>query len=484
VGEGSRTLSYAVRLPVIGKYLGQLGLMLALLTLAPLLASLYFAEYELALRYLQVELLVLVTSLLLIRLPTPSQLQQNEALVIVALAFILSPLLMSYPMSGAGLTLQQALFEAVSAVTTTGLSTLPSVEGASRSFLFARAWMQWYGGLGIVVLSVALMQGHHIASRRLAEPLSEEGLATTTRTYARRMLVIYLALTGVALMTLLLGGMGGFDALLHTLASVSTGGFSPYDRSLAALPATSALLVVLIGLCGAIPLHLYFRARQQGMAQLTRDVEFRALILLTLLSAALLSMLLRQHGMAWDSSLLHGSIQAISALSTSGFASLNIASLDNTSKLGLIILMFIGGGIGSTSGGIKILRLLILLRLLQQLLQRTAMPSHAVSQTQLAGRNLKEGDIQSALLLILLFLLVVMASWLTFVGYGYPPLDALFEVVSACGTVGLSTGISSSELESELQALLIVDMLLGRLEIIALLVVLYPPTWLGKRTEI
>jgi trk system potassium uptake protein TrkH len=484
MGEGSRTLSHAVRLPVVGKYLGQLGLMLALLTLAPLLASLYFAEYSLTQRYLQVELLLLVVSLLLNRLPTPAQLQQNEALTIVVLAFVLSPLLMSYPMSGAGLTLQQALFEAVSAVTTTGLSTLHSVEGGSRSFLFARAWMQWYGGLGIVVLSVALLLGHHIASRRLAEPMSGEGLATTTRTYARRMLGVYLLLSGAAFVTLLVSGMGGFDALLHTLSAISTGGFSPYDRSLDALPATPAMLVILIGLCGAIPLHLYFRARYVGLAQLTADIEFRTLILLVLLSSALLTVLLRQHDMGWSEALFHGGSQAISALSTSGFATLPVAMLDDASKLTLIILMFIGGGIGSTAGGIKVLRLLILLRLLQQLLRRSALPSHAVSQTQLAGRTLEGEEIQNALLLILLFLLVVVVSWLIFVGYGYPPLDALFEVVSACGTVGLTSGISSSSLESELQALLIVDMLLGRLEIIALLVVLYPPTWIGKRTEI
>jgi trk system potassium uptake protein TrkH len=484
VSEGSRTLSYAVRLPVIGKYLGQLGLMLALLTLAPLLASLYFAEYGLTQRYLQVELLLLVVSLLLNRLPTPSQLQQNEALTVVVLAFILSPLLMSYPMSGAGLTVQQALFEAVSAITTTGLTTLPTVEGGSRSFLFARAWMQWYGGLGIVVLSVALLLGHHIASRRLAEPMSDEGLATTTRTYARRMLGVYLVLSCAAFVTLLFSGIGGFDALLHTLSAISTGGFSPHDRSLGALPTTPAMLVILIGLCGAIPLHLYFRARHVGLAQLTGDIEFRALILIAALGSALLTVLLRQHDMGWGEVLFHGSSQAISALSTSGFATLTIATLDDASKLGLIALMFVGGGIGSTAGGIKILRLLILLRLLQQLLRRTALPSHAVSQTQLAGRTLEGEEIQNALLLILLFLLVVVVSWLIFVGYGYPPLDALFEVVSASATVGLSSGITAPALEDELQALLMLNMLLGRLEIIALLVVLYPPTWIGKRKVI
>lgn len=485
MSEGILTLRHAVRPLVLGKYLGQLGLMLSLLTVAPLLASLYFAEYPLSLRYLQVELLLLTASLLLNRLPAPAALQQNEALVIVALAFLLSPLIMLYPLSGAGLTPTQALFESVSAVTTTGLSSLGPAEVTSRTLLFTRSWMQWYGGLGIVVLSIALLLGHHISSRRLSEPLSGEGLATTTRTYARRMLGVYLTLSAAALGAMLLAGIGGFDALLYTLSAVSTGGFAPHHGSLAALAAPhQALLVVLTGLLGAIPFHLYYSARHQGFSQLTGDVELRSLLLLALLATLVITLLLRPQGMAWGPAFFHGAIQAISALSTSGFASLAIPSLDDGSKLALIVTMFIGGGVGSTAGGIKILRLLILLRLLQLLLQRTSLPSHAVTTPTLAGRNLEAGEIQNALMLILLFAMVVLLSWLAFVLHGYPPLDALFEVVSASATVGLSTGISGPTLEGELQAVLIIDMLLGRLEIIALLVVLYPPSWIGKRTEL
>jgi trk system potassium uptake protein TrkH len=111
------------------------------------------------------------------------------------------------------------------------------------------------------------------------------------------------------------------------------------------------------------------------------------------------------------------------------------------------------------------------------------MPSHAVVPPTLAQRPLEEEDIQWALMLILLFVTVNIISWLLFVIHGYAPLDALFEVVSACGTVGLSTGITSASLEPLLRLVLCLDMLLGRLEIVALLVLLYPYTWLGKRTE-
>jgi trk system potassium uptake protein TrkH len=482
--EGTLTLRYAVRPAIVGKYLGQLGFVLALLTAVPLLTALIFADYAIALRYAAVIALLLFLAWLTRRLPTPGQLQQNEAMVIVAMAFILSPLLMSFPMMASGLSWHDAIFEAISAVTTTGLSTLASVEELPRTFLFARAWMQWYGGLGIVVLSIALLMGHHIASRRLAETTAAEELATTARTYARRVLGVYLLFTLAAILTLYLLGLPPFEAITHALAAVSTGGFSTYDASLGGLPhGSQAVVVVVIGLFGAIPLHLYYRLRMgQAMASLL-DMELRLLLVTSVLAAGVLTLLLQHHGMGWSEALFHGTIQGISAQSTSGFSSLPIRSLDDGSKLALIIAMFIGGGVGSTAGGIKLLRLMILLRLLQLLLRRIAMPSHAVLQPRLAQRPLEESDIQWALLLILLFVTVNILSWMLFVLYGYAPLDALFEVVSATATVGLSTGITRPELEPVLRLMLCADMLLGRLEIVALMVLLYPYTWFGKRTE-
>lgn len=484
MSEGIQTLRQAARPAALAKYLGQLGLVLALLSLVPLAASLYFAEYAISIRYLMVIAALLLLFGLSTRLPAPAQLQQNEALVIVALAFVLSPLISSFTMSALGLSWGEALFESVSAITTTGLSTIEHLQQQPHTLLFSRAWMQWYGGLGIVVLSIALMAGHQAASRRLAEPPAGEGLVSTTRTYARHILAVYLSLTLLGIVLLLLAGMDPFNAITHSLAAVSTGGFSPHDNSLAHFPSvTFAIAVVSLGLAGAVPLHLYYRFRQRGLAATLQDMELRTLLLLTLLFSGILSLFLHDSGMSWSEATLQGFIQGLSAQSTSGFSTLEIAALDDGSKLTLIASMFIGGGLGSTAGGIKLLRLLILLRLIQLLLQRSALPSHALSQPRLSGRTLEEGDIQGALLLILLFLLVITGSWLVFIAYGYAPMDALFEVVSATATVGLSSGITSSALEPELKALLCFDMLMGRLEIIALLVVLYPPTWLAKRTD-
>ncbi|MEW6646213.1 MAG: potassium transporter TrkG [Pseudomonadota bacterium] len=478
-------LSYAVRLPVVLKYLGQLSLALAVLTLPPLLAALWFQDGEFAWRLLWVMVITGTAGAMLSRLSAPARLQVNEALVITALAFAGSALLMTWPLMAAGIGFSAALFEAVSAVTTTGLSSLASVEGMPPAFLFTRAWMQWYGGLGIVVLTVALLLGHSLASHHLVDPeLRAENIATTTRHYARRMLLVYVLLTLMGLFLLLWANVDMFTALNHVLAAVSTGGFSSSDASLAALPAAGQLIVSGLCITGAVALPLYYMGFMRGPAEAWRDVELRTLLVLLLVMGTAMASVLAGSGMVWHEALWHGFLLGISAQTTAGFSSLDVAGVAAGGQLLLIFAMLGGGSVGSTAGGVKLLRVLILVRLLQMTLWRSRLAEHAVLQPRLGTRLLESDDAERALLLILLFLLVVAASWLPFVLLGYEPLAALFEVVSAAGTVGLSSGLSASGLPPLLQAVLCFDMLAGRVEIVALLVLLFPGTWLGKRTEI
>lgn len=481
--DALKSLRYAVHFKTLAKYLGLLALMLASLALVPLLVSVGVGEYELSKRYLIVISLLMVIGLPSLRQQHPADVQHNESLTITALAFIIAPLVMSYPMMGSGLSFIDAWFEAVSAVTTTGLSTVADLENMPTTFLFARAWMQWYGGLGIVVLSVAILMNHHIALRRLINPAGES-MVTTTRIYARRMLAVYVVLTliGVAILMLLLDD--AFIALTHAMAAISTGGFSPLNSSLVELPWQAQFGVSLLGLCGAIPFIFYYRLSRGSWREVVNDFEVRALLGMTLLLSVLLTMTLTsQSGLDWLQAARHGALLAISAQSTTGFASIDVSTLDSASIRLLMLAMAIGGGVGSTAGGFKILRLLILLQLIKLLIQRTAMSAHAVSEPRLGDKVLEGDEIERALLLIILFIIVIAFSWLIFLAYGYDPLPALFEVVSAAATVGLSSGLTSQTLEPVLKAVLCLDMLLGRLEIIALLVVLYPGTWLGKRTE-
>ena len=478
--EQIETLSYAVRPRVLLKYLGMLGVVLAALSSVPLAVALLFGEFDVAARYVVVLLTLLALALPLARMKASEHLQVNEAMAVVVLVFVLGSLASSYPLGMAVGSWLDGWFEAVSGVTTTGLSTTASVEDKSRTFLFARAWMQWYGGLGIVILSLALFLHNGVAGRRLMDTeATGETLVSTTRTYARRIAIVYGVLTGCAVLGIWLAVGDGFVALVHSLSAVSTGGFSSFDDSLGGLEPVAAAVIMGFAWLGAVSLPLYFLIWRKGAGALLRDPELRALLVATAVLGGLLYLWMPASDGGWLDALLLG----MSAQSTTGFTTLAIGELDDASKLAMIGSMLIGGSVGATAGGFKLLRLLLVLRLLQLVLARAAAPRHAVIEARLGGRRVDDEDLWRAMLLVVAFVLLVFLSWLAFVAHGYPPLDALFEVASATGTVGLSTGIARPDLEPVLKAILCFDMLAGRVEIFALLVVLYPSTWFSKRSE-
>ncbi len=480
-----RALRYSVRFRPILKYFGQLCIILALLTLVPLVVSILFGEYQVTLRYAVIVVGVFITGFFLRRLSTPRSIQTNEAMVITALIFLFAPMVMTWPTMASGLSFGDALFETISGVTTTGLSVTASVADKPAIFLFSRAWMQWVGGLGIVILFVATMIRPGLEAKRIGDMEDyEHDLIGSTRTHARRVIIVYSILTGFGIMLLGLLGTGWFNGIIYSLSAVSTGGFSPHDASLAGLNSTWLQgLVILLSVAGAIPLVLYFRSFREGVGMLIRDRQVQGLLIAGLVVSLITALFLTQDGFSWTQALRHGVLNAFSAQSTAGFSTLDISQLNADAKLTLIFSMFLGGGAGSTAGGIKILRLLILGQLFYIFLQRPGMPRQAIAEASLGKRRLETDEIQNALSIVFVFLACLGISWIIFVGMGYNPLDSLFEVVSAIGTVGLSSGISAPDLHPVLKGVLCADMLLGRLEIIAWLVLFYPRTWIGRRLE-
>jgi len=480
----TESLTYAVRLEVIAKRGGQLAVLLAALTTAPVLVAFAAGEQIAAWRYTGVAGALALLGGLLARRAAPGSIQVNEALVITALAFTLAPLAMTYPAMASGIDFTDALFECVSGITTTGLTVLGSVEDKPVSFLFERAWLNWIGGLGIVVLSVALLAGSDLAAGRLIEsPVSPETLDTSTRLHARRSLAVYSLLTAAAIALLWFAGWSGFDAVVFSFAAISTGGFAPYDANVAAAPLWSGrLAVIAVAAAGAVSLPLYRMAwRTRGKA-LFVDPEVRLLLLAGLFTTVLLMLLMLRAQAGWSPELAgHAFAMAFSAQTTSGFSTMSPVRLDDASQLVLIGVMAAGGGVGSTAGGIKLLRVLLLIRIAQLILRRTAMPGRAIAFVRLRGRDVSGEDVSGALFVVVLFVVTVVLSWLPFLAAGHAPLASLFDVVSAVSTTGLSAGVAAPDLQPWLKGVLCVDMLLGRVEFVALLVTLYPPTWFGRR---
>lgn len=483
--KGASVLSQPVRPRVVLKYIGQLSIPLVGMAAVPFVAALWFEDPLFAWHSAASLAVLLAVGLPLARLSAPGPIQHNEGLAVIALTFVLAVLAMTWPFA-ARFSILDGLFEATSAVTTTGLSTLGSAAELSPTHLLSRAWVQWYGGLVIVVLALGLVLTPGAAAKRLASGETEEhDMVAGTRARARRVLAVYALLTLVGFVLLLAAGVPPFAAAVHALAGISTGGFSSFDDSLAALgPWPVQALAILLALAGAVSFSLYYRAWRGDPGALFGDREVLALVLLCLAASALMTLTLASvGGRTWGEALALGPLIAVSAQTTAGFTPLDPGGLDAGSKLTLIVAMLIGGDAGSTAGGIKILRFLIVVRLLHILLLRSALPPHAVVPFRAAGRTLDPPEVQVAVSIVLLFVVTILVSWLPFLLLGYAPLDSLFDIVSAIGTVGLSTGIAGPALHPLLKAVLCVDMLMGRLEIVAVLVLFYPHTWAGRGGE-
>jgi trk system potassium uptake protein TrkH len=473
-----------VRFSALGHYGGQICLVLGALTLVPAVFALADGTYSFAACTAAGAAGLAIFGETARRASAPTRLQANEAFVISASPFIVAPLVMTPAFVSAGMSFTDALFECISGVTTTGLSMLPSVENVPRSLLFARAWMQWYGGLGFIALALGMLSPPAIAARRLSTAETDKDqLVGNIRIHSRRVLGLYVAMTvlGVVLTAALSGKP--FASLIHTLASVSTGGFSSYDASLAGLGGWPVRIAVLaVCFLGAVSFSMHYRIYTERNLAVLRDPDVRWLFLMSILGTlCILTCMVLIGGGTWSGSAGDALALSFSAQTTTGFSTTSVESLPAAAKLVLMAQMFVGGDMGSSAGGIKLIRFFMVLHLLRFVLRRASTPPHAVVHVRVHGKRLDADQSLQALLIVGLFALTVAISWGPFVALGYDPVDSLFDVVSATATVGLSTGITSATLPPLLKGILGVDMLLGRMEMLALLMCVFPSTWFGKR---
>ena len=479
-----KALHFSIRPRIVCKYSGQLLLIFSFLLAVPLLFSLVVGELDRSRSYAAVVAAGGLVGYLLQRLEVPKDIQHNETLVISALIFMAASVLAALPFYDLGLPFMDAFFEAVSGITTTGLTGLTAVKDLPMTFQFARAWLQWIGGLGIVVVSVAIILPQSKATLDLfTENWEKQGFVAGTRSYAQAILKVYLLLTLAGFLLFMALGVNWFDAVGHVLAAVSTGGFSRYDNSIAALGSLPAQAAVIGFSClGAAPLIIYYASFKGGLGKVAGNPEIKGLVLVSLFGAvAAIIVFFKVDGFPLGRALKDGILMALSAQTTTGFSTVAVAELSSAAKFLLIVFMLIGGNIGSTAGGIKIIRLLVILKMIRFVVMSSGLAPSAVVQPRLMGRNLESVEIERCFIMAALFIIVILLSLLVFLWMGYPFLDSLFEVVSATCTVGLTSGITSVGLPSLLKGVLCLDMLMGRLEIVAFLVLFYPPTWFGKK---
>lgn len=434
-----------------------------------------------ALGLVAVPALALWTALRLRGARPPADLRGVEALLAVSLTFPLGALAAAPAFWALGMAPLDALFEAVSAMTTTGFSMAERAEAWPLSGHFLRAWVQWCAGLAFLAAALALVAGPGVVARRLgvAGLGRDQDLLTSTRARARALLGFYAAATAVAAVAAALTASNPIEGVFLALSAVSTAGFSPAPDSLAG--ESRALQAAVIGACllGAVSFPLMLGARRAGLRRVWRDPALR-LFLTTLVGGVAMVMAIEGARRGWDAgTLIDAAVQTASAATTAGFSSAPPAAMAPAALVVMIALMAMGGDVGSTAGGLKATRVAAAYAALRLTLIRAQAPPGAVTHLQALDSRFRGDEVAAILALAATYAASAGALWIALLLCDRPALPALFDAVSALSTVGLSAGAIAPGLSDAGKAAAIAGMLLGRVEFFALIALLRPATWRG-----
>ncbi len=411
----------------------------------------------------------------------PADLRQIEALATFALVFLIASLIVVPPFVVLGMPAWDALFEAVSGITSTGLSLAGDTDGWPVVGHLLRAWIQWCGGFAIAFAGLAIFSGSTGATLAMGDTsFSTRDKGSSLRLQAQRVLVAYAGLSVVAVLACLAVIPGWWEAICVALAAVSTGGFSPRADSLASYSLPAQGVVMAICVLAAVSLLVYVQIPRDGLRGALRNSHTRAALGLMLGATALFVAIDLGVNRASPDELYRGALNFLSAFSTAGFSTSEVSS--HVALLPLILVaMFIGGDVGSTGGGIKVGRLVLLVQVVRLSFARVAVPRSAVTYLRDNGNRVAADHLIAVATLVALYLTSLLVGWIIFLVSDAAPLAALFEVTSALSTVGLSQGLTGPDMALHLKLTLGVLMLLGRLEFIALIILLMPNTWVKRR---
>jgi trk system potassium uptake protein TrkH len=407
-----------------------------------------------------------------------------------------------------------ALFESMSGFTTTGSTVLGAItfERHGRAILMWRQLTQWLGGMGIVVLMVAILPELSVGGARLvreeAPGFSVEKLTPRIRETARALWLIYAAFTALCCAVyfgLHLVGvapkMGAYNAVAHALTTMPTGGFSPEARSVEAFSPAVQWAVMPFMLIAGTNFALFWYAWRGEPRRLVRNNEFRGYVAAVLGVGALVAVLLYSGlGLAGtpvevgtipgnvEDSLRHATFQSLAIVTTTGYASMDFNTWDQSAQLVLLFGMFLGGSAGSAAGSIKIVRWLVVGKLIRRELFTTVHPD-AVRPVRFSGEVLDDRTVRGLVAFVFTFLvifavssLVVYADALASPGYSLSALEATSVVMATLGNVGPGFGLvgpmnSFGAFSNAATLYMVVLMWIGRLEILSVLVVLTPAYW-------
>lgn len=475
---------------IIWQVLGRVLCIEAVMMLLPMIASLCYGESLLPF-LLSIAVTGLIGLLLWRIRPKNSSLSVREGFLIVGLSWVATALFGALPfvLSGDIPHYLDAVFETVSGLTTTGASILPDVEAMSRGCMFWRLFSHWIGGMGILVfiLAVLPMSGNrsmHILRAEVPGPTVGKLVPRIHKT-AAILYLLYIAFTAAETVLLLLGGMNFYDALLHAFATAGTGGFS--TRALSVGYYNSAYIDYVIGtfmILFSINFSLYFLLLIGNVRQVLRNEELRWFLCIIAFAVVTIAISISGQYGGFGTALRYSYFQVASIISTTGFATADFNLWPEYAKALLVLLMFIGGCAGGTGGGMKVSRVMILIKSNITDVKRMIRP-RCVEQVRLDGKPVDQTTVHKVLTfcsiyfgILLLTTLILSFDGMDFTTNFTASLACLSNIGPGLNAVG---PMGSFAVFSPLSKLaLIVCMLLGRLEIYPILLLFVPFTWKSK----
>ena len=421
----------------------------------------------------------------------PADLRVRDGFLVVSMAWItvalgsaLPLLLMKHP----DLSVVDSIFEAVSGLTTTGATVLSGLDDMPRGLLYHRAQLQWLGGMGIIVLAVAILPMLRIGGMQLyrAEtpgPMKDAKLTPRITETAKALWLIYLSITVLCVIAYAIAGMGIFDAVTHAFTTVPIGGFSNYDGSIGHFdnPLIESVAMVFMVIAG-INFALHFTAwREANSGAYFADPELRTFLVLLAVFIMITSLGVYQAGIATDlrEAFRLGAFQAISAMTTTGYTNDSFYLWPGFLPMMLILICFIGACAGSTGGGMKVIRVMLLYKQVIREIRRLVHP-RAVLAIKLGERPVSDSVIGA----IWAFFFLYMASYVTIAmlvhASGVDLITGFSATAASLTNLGPALGEAGpnfSSLNDFAKCLLAFAMLLGRLEVFTLFVLLTPGFW-------
>lgn len=421
------------------------------------------------------------------------ELRLRDGFLAVALFWVVlglagaAPLVLSERMH---MSIAGAVFEAVSGFTTTGATVLVGLDFLPRSIIYFRHQTQWLGGIGMVVLAVALLPmlgvgGMQLLRAETPGPVKDAKLAPRITETARMLWVVYVMITIACVGAYWIAGMPLFEAIGHGLSTVSTGGFSNHDASLAYFDSAAIeLIAVLFMILGSVNFTLHFFAwRHRSLSAYFRDSEFRIYLLVLGSSSALyaLALLLAATGEDPWLALRRALVQAVSMQSSTGFTTDDFSSWPGALPFLLMISTFLGGCAGSTAGGMKMIRWLLIWQQGRREVVRLVHPS-AELPVKIGGKPAGARIIESVWGFFAVYVLCFVALMLLLMAAGEDQVTAFSTIATCINNAGPALGTVSSNftaLSDGGKWICVIAMLLGRLEIFPLLVLISPTFWRG-----